>query len=274
MLIASAAFSLGAATLYLHGVPLHDQWPRLTFLWLATFGFYGLHDLVTKRSLPAAMAARIIRVDFWQRYGDTMLRPLGMAALAMGWIALRHFNRHDLWQALVLVVLSLLYTLPLLPIPGLRRFKDHPLLKILVLSGVWTLATTTFLIPPFSEGPGWAFIGARWLFVLLLCIPFDVRDAAADRANMRRTLPDLLGHSRLTWWLAGIATIGLVLQYMALSALQQPVATQALLAGHLVLTSWLARHAVTHHMRQDLFLLLDLQMVVQATIVGLCGWLA
>ncbi len=85
---------------------------------------------------------------------------------------------------LVAVMLTLLYSVPLLPVQGLAFTRKLGVLKTLWLAFTWTFVTG-FL--PFVAG-GTAITGAvpwllafRFCFMLILCILFDNRDIAVDQ---------------------------------------------------------------------------------------------
>lgn len=96
----------------------------------------------------------------------------------------------------VLGALSLAYVAPVVRRGGRwHRLKDLAGLKAFLIAAVWAAATV--LLPAFSRGAALlptAWVTAeRFLFVLAICLPFDVRDLARDRAAGIRTLPVALG---------------------------------------------------------------------------------
>ncbi len=90
--------------------------------------------------------------------------------------------------ALILIgLLSLSYFMPGL---NLRRI---PGLKASFLAGMWTIVTLVFPLWMYRQEMDLALIGERFLFMLPLCIIFNVRDIAFDRDSGIRTLPVLIG---------------------------------------------------------------------------------
>jgi hypothetical protein len=155
----------------------------------------------------------------------------------------------------------------LLPFRHLRRWKNHPISKILVLALVWTAATTLLVSDKVWSTNFLPHIMARFVFLLMLCIPFDTRDAIFDRQKMQQTLLDWPGIAhlqKLIILLPALAMVALLLGNVHLS----PVLLAAYMV-HFAITSWLCYYTLNHPLKFDLYWLLDSQMIIQALIVGL-----
>ena len=113
-----------------------------------------------------------------------------------GAVALYHvlfLNKHTWSLFVVLGFLVILYALPLLP--SAKNLRSFGGLKIVVVALVW--AMTTVLLPYFSEKEEVSWDVAietiqRFLFVLVLLIPFEIRDLAYDDVKLK-TLPQRYG---------------------------------------------------------------------------------
>ncbi|WP_181358491.1 UbiA family prenyltransferase [Taibaiella chishuiensis] len=95
-------------------------------------------------------------------------------------------------------VLSLGYSVPILPFPQKRRLKDWGLLKLFLLSMVWTAVTVLMPMAYWNksfEAYEVEFL-LRFTFMLPLCIAFDIRDMETDRENSIYTLPNAIGLQR------------------------------------------------------------------------------
>lgn len=266
IIISTAAVALGFETLWLLSAPVIEHLPQLIFLGLATFGFYTLHDFYTKAGKTPEKGL-YPRVKFWQSQGKYLILLLPLAAIGMAYIAFRFFTRHEVLVIVVISAFTLLYTFPLLPFRHLRRWKNHPISKILVLSLVWTAATTLLVSEEVLSDAFLPHLFARFLFIFMLCIPFDARDAIFDRQKMQRTLLDWPGISnlqKLIILLPALTIFVLLVGNVQLS----PVFLVAYLL-HLAITSWLCLYTLKRPMRFDLYWLLDVQMILQALIVGL-----
>ncbi|MDO6818709.1 MULTISPECIES: hypothetical protein [Zobellia] len=110
-------------------------------------------------------------------------------ALYHGW-----FLKLEVWIGVGgLVALTGLYALPLLP--HTRNLRSWGGLKIFIVALVW--AGATVVLPVLSEGGTfekdvWIEVVQRFLFVLILLIPFEIRDLAYDSPELK-TLPQRYG---------------------------------------------------------------------------------
>jgi len=100
-----------------------------------------------------------------------------------------------LWCCALLALLSFAYSLPLLPFRNKKRLKDFGRLKIVVLTGVWTIVTSVLPMlywqKHVSDYP--LEILLRFLFMFTLCVAFDIRDMQTDLEADIYTLPNLIG---------------------------------------------------------------------------------
>lgn len=93
----------------------------------------------------------------------------------------------------ILSAITGLYALPVLP--KNRNFRSFSGLKILIVAAVW--AGTTVVLPVISELEivSWNVkveTVQRFLFVLILLVPFEIRDLKYDNASLK-TLPQRVG---------------------------------------------------------------------------------
>ncbi|RYZ25729.1 MAG: hypothetical protein EOP49_44255, partial [Sphingobacteriales bacterium] len=95
-------------------------------------------------------------------------------------------------------VLSLGYSLPVLPFPRKKRLKDWGILKLILLSLVWTCVTV--MMPMFYYNKSFRAYEVefllRFVFMLPLCIAFDIRDMETDKENSIYTMPNAIGLKR------------------------------------------------------------------------------
>ena len=96
-----------------------------------------------------------------------------------------------------MLVLSLIYFLPFI------KLRKSPLLKLLTLGIVWTMATAVVPIvligiEPISSG-NLLHILIRFCFIIAICIPFDIRDQEIDKADSVSTLPLILSENKARW---------------------------------------------------------------------------
>lgn len=92
-------------------------------------------------------------------------------------------------------LLSLGYSLPVLPFPQKKRLKDWGILKLFLLALVWTCVTV--LMPMFYYSKSFKAYEVefllRFVFMLPLCIAFDIRDMETDKEHSIYTLPNTIG---------------------------------------------------------------------------------
>lgn len=97
----------------------------------------------------------------------------------------------------ILAIFAFLYFIPALP-GDRKRLRDFGLVKIVVLTSVWTVATA--VLPIISYGASIANypfeIVLRFVFVFALCVLFDIKDMQTDKANNINTLPHITGENR------------------------------------------------------------------------------
>jgi 4-hydroxybenzoate polyprenyltransferase len=97
-----------------------------------------------------------------------------------------------------LAALSMLYVLPIKMNNFRFSLREFSILKIFILSYVW--ASVTVILPYMgienatAESVPIVFL-ERFIFILALAIPFDIRDFWIDKKNNIKTLPVLMGIS-------------------------------------------------------------------------------
>lgn len=98
-----------------------------------------------------------------------------------------------------LLAFSALYVIRVLPTKSRKRIslREVPMMKVLVVTGVWSLATTILPLwlseSTVNDGTG-AMVMERWTFLMAITIPFDLRDMHVDHPSSR-TIPQLIGAS-------------------------------------------------------------------------------
>ncbi len=143
----------------------------------------------------------------------------------------------------ILGLISVLYALPILPSSkGMLKLRDIGLTKPIVLGITWALVTAWLpLIIPSEDyfalnvdENGWLLIASRSFMVIALCVPFDVKDMAYDKATMAYpTLPvkfgvpvanaiaigfSIIGFGASLWWIFKDGWGNIMLYGMLLSA--------------------------------------------------------
>ncbi|MEX2363528.1 MAG: hypothetical protein WD597_07885, partial [Balneolaceae bacterium] len=114
-------------------------------------------------------------------------------------------------------LLTILYALPIFRAVNLRSLKGA---KIFVIALVW--AGSTVILPLmeiqnlFMRDAVLEFI-QRFLFVIALMLPFEIRDLKYDLSELK-TIPQSIGISRTRWFGAGLMILILMLQMVKIAS--------------------------------------------------------
>jgi len=155
----------------------------------STLLVYNVHFIIKKSS------AQLSDLYYWtQRYiwWHYFFSGLGLLlCLAGAWF----LPGNILLCCGLLAVLAFTYSIPMLPFRGKKRLKDFGRLKILVLTGVWTIVTSVLPVLFWNKNiSDYPFeILLRFLFMFTLCVAFDIRDMQTDLEAGIYTLPNLIG---------------------------------------------------------------------------------
>lgn len=153
-------------------------------LYLFHFRFYWIKKPVNDRQ------------QFFVRHRKWLLIQF---LLGLGGLGISFFKTdvHFLVPIAVLAVCTCAYTYFIFKPRHHGIFKHNGLFKILTLTFVWMAVTS--VLPVVASGRAWltpAFLlyyVMRWLFMLAICLPFDVRDMQQDKLRGNMTLPVWLG---------------------------------------------------------------------------------
>lgn len=131
---------------------------------------------------------------------------------------MRHLDSRIWLTIAVLTLLSGIYALPVLP--QAKNLRSLGIYKIFIVALVWTGFTVALPVVDSKVLVSWdVYVTAvqRFLLVLLLILPFEVRDMTYDRAQMK-TVPQRLGVHKTK-----ILGYGLVLCFFVLTFLKDAI---------------------------------------------------
>lgn len=154
-----------------------------------TLFVYNVHYLV-KKSTPEK-SDRFA----WSQYHRQWHYFFIIAGIALSGIALLQLPVKIFYTCIILGVLSFSYSIPLLPFKDKKRLKDFGIIKILVLTAVWTIVTAVLPILFHNRLiSGYPYeIMIRFVFMFTLCVAFDIRDMQTDLEAGITTLPNIIG---------------------------------------------------------------------------------
>ncbi len=176
--ICSTALCFQTFVLFNHDGPLY-LYLLIFFSTLASYNFYWL---LSRWKFRRAGLQQFL-VSAWTN--------LLVLVVASAGLIFSFFQNITLWpELLISVLLTLLYSVPLWPVRLPAFLKSLGLIKTILLAAAW--AYTTVLIPAASmdapAGAAWMIFVPRFLFMLMLCIMFDARDARVDRIRSLKSL--------------------------------------------------------------------------------------
>ena len=183
-----------------------DWHPYLFIIFFATLFEYNLHRLVTYLTDKQALNSDKYK---WVRENQRLFVCLIIVSATGFIIALLMAKKEVLMVLLPVVILTFFYSVPFAR-NGDRtiRLRDLPLLKIFIISFVWSYCT--ILLPVLYSSISFdrlhlsLILIERFLFIFSITIPFDIRDIEVDKKNRLKTLPLILGENK-AWLLSYVS---------------------------------------------------------------------
>jgi len=163
-----------------------------------------------------------------------VIQMFSFVSFAFAVYFLLQLNR-DIWIATaILGVLSALYAVPLLP--SANNLRNLAGLKIYIVAFVW--AGFSVLLPVLDAGIElhWDFAVTfiqRMLLVLVLILPFEIRDLQWDDKSLR-TLPQVLGIKNTTRLGIGLTLIFFLMTFLKDSIHQNEIVLRLILSAALI----------------------------------------
>lgn len=171
-----------------------------------------------------------------------------------------------------LAFLSIFYAFPFIPFKSKKlNLRQLPFAKIFLIAYVW--ASSTVVLPNLELNQNlinldlWLSFLSRFLFILAITIPFDIRDFRVDKKMKIKTLPNLLGNSKvlkLAFICLLIYGILNVILYFKNWKIAFPLIFSAILTGFLI---WKNKHSKTEYYYA---FVLDGLMILQFLLLYLC----
>jgi 4-hydroxybenzoate polyprenyltransferase len=234
------------------------------FIFASTLLVYNVHYLVKKAKLHQSDQYAWVQQHKWLNY---IFASIGFI------LSLVYFFRlpiHLRWTSSLLAVLSFAYSLPILPFLHKQRLKDIGWLKGFLLAAVWTMVTAVLPIVYYRQSAlSYPFeCLLRFIFMLLLCLAFDIRDMKVDQEQGIDTMPSRLGLVNTYALMNGLAVL-----FIGLTSIQFLRFEQCSRLWVLVFSA-MSTIAAIHHVRKhpsdrNYILFVDGQMFLQALLLVL-----
>ncbi|MEO6870512.1 MAG: UbiA family prenyltransferase [Ginsengibacter sp.] len=212
--IAACAVGFCIETSILLNTPL-NHFGFYSFVFGATLFQYNLHYIVKTAAVQGSERLH------WTIKNQKIHFFLLVAGVILIVVSVFSFQVRHLGILLILGVISLLYSFPFLPFGKKKRIKDYGVFKIITLSLLWTLVTVWLPAAGMHYDTGLFFFifFKRFVFMMILCLLFDMRDIEIDRSQNIRTLAVLLGRKKSYWFaylLTALFIIACILQFLYL----------------------------------------------------------
>lgn len=266
--IAFCAVSQGIISYWLLGIK-PDKYV-LGLLFFSTLAIYNFSILLSKPEKPensSFLRVRWIFSHYRLIIGLFIISVLSLIPLAF------FLHTSSLILLLSLGLISIAYNLPIFGIPG-KKFglRNIPGLKLFIIGAVW--AGSTVLLPILEiEGSGTLNISnketiilffTRFLFIVAITIPFDIRDLFQDQSNALRTIPVIFGEKKSLFLCQLFLATSLILLFTYTPKLDADfwaISISIFISGWLILKSRWKKN------EYYFFLLLDGTMILQLIIL-------
>jgi len=163
--------------------------PLHIFVFANTLIVYNIHYYSKK--IPTNISDRAA----WSQKNKRTHLVVLIIALLISLFSLFYLSMKIAIICAFLGLISFAYSLPLLPYGKKRKLKEYGILKIVLLSLVWTMVSVYLPIIyyeiAFSDYQLEFYM--RFVFMFPLCAAFDIRDVYIDEKCNIKTLPNSLG---------------------------------------------------------------------------------
>lgn len=173
------------------GAPLNN-FGFYCFVFGATLVQYNLHYLVKRVAVKNSERLR------WSQKNRTYHLALLLSGILLILFSFFSFHFEHFLILACLGCIAFLYSFPFLPFGKRRRIKEYGVFKIITLAFLWTLVTVWFPVNGMEVEPDLFFFifVKRFVFMLVLCLLFDIRDIEIDDKDQINTLAVVLGKKR------------------------------------------------------------------------------
>jgi hypothetical protein len=177
------------------------------FIFCATLSSYCLHWYFTPTSAADDRSQ-------WSLKNKNILAGIGVVSFVAGIFQLYYLPLSFLLYVLPLVLFSLLYTAPKIPMQPFIQLRSQVRWKTLYLSLAWTYATS--LLPFFLNSTAplpdgiLNYLLSRWALIFIACLLFDYRDHIEDQQAGIKTIIYTLGQPLLITLIIFLISFGIL----------------------------------------------------------------
>lgn len=263
--IAFCAAALSLQTLQLLSLPTNRY--LLAFIFFAALGGYNAYWILSNYSFNRHIKFRI----FLQKRTSSFF--VLIAAITGMFFCLAHLHLF-MYNMIIAALLLTVYSLPVTPFKRMHFILKAGVLKTIVLALAWTIITTMvpLQISIVSMGNTALLIFiSRFLFMLMLCIIFDKRDAAVDKLRGLQSLATEIKPMILHYLIGFIFAGHLFISYLMLA---QQVSTGRVIA--LIITGLITFFVYISSLKKRgyffYYFLVDGLMFLSAVLTELAGF--
>ena len=180
----------------------------LSFVFCSTVLIYSIHRIVGIRKLSSFSTEG--RFQVISQYQDHIKVYIGVSLISMLYL-MSQLSAVVVVALVPVGIISFLYTLPLFS--KKKRLRDFHYIKILLISYVWAyIATLPLWLDGGTIGGLWLYFMEKFVFILAITLPFDIRDLEIDSYTDLMTIPKRIGVKRTYALCMALLAIGLGIQ--------------------------------------------------------------
>lgn len=239
----------------------------------ATLLLYNFTIWLAKPTIPSQSPFARTR---WIFKYEWLLWTNNFLALAVAIYCMLHLSLATLFFFTGIGILSALYAIPLFKVNGRREGLRHIAgIKVFYIALIWTLSSVGLpVVEMLAQGfkVPWSIVyyltGMKFIFMLLLTIPFDIRDMQQDSIYKLRTIPTLIGRPYAVLLCYALLVLHTILLFFApyRTFVQLGLVTTNISIG---LLFYFLIFRQTH--RYHFVYLLDIALIFQFIAVALCA---
>ena len=181
-------------------IPVAYEW----CIFMGTLSLYAFHRYLGIKRVQENL--RSGRFHIIIKYRSHLLFYGFGSLLIAAFILFYNFSVSFILSLLPAAIISALYIIPIFP--DNRRLRDFAYIKIVLVGLIW--AWVTAYVPLYESDIAssdlWLYTFERFLFIVAITLPFDIRDIEVDEIESTLTIPRTIG-VRMSKWIASASLI-------------------------------------------------------------------